>query len=56
MLAAAVDSSQILALLGSEVLVAEHQLGEAKDGIHRSANLVRHVRQEYALGAVGLLQ
>src|SRR6476646_8611005 len=56
MLAAAVDSSQVLTLLGSEILVAKHQLREAKDGIHRCANLVRHVCQENTLGTVGLLQ
>ena len=55
-LAAAVDGPEVLALSGGEVPVAEHQLREPEDGVHRGADLVRHVGQEDALGAVGLLQ
>ncbi len=36
----------------SDVLV-QHQVGVAEDGRHRSADLVAHVGQELALGAVG---
>src|SRR5687767_12538010 len=56
MLAASVDGSQVLALSGGEVLVAQHELGETQNGVHRGADFVRHVRQEDALGAVSLLQ
>src|SRR5687768_9660729 len=56
MLPAAVDGSQVLTLPGGEALVSLHQLGEPEDGVHGGANFVRHVGQENALGAVGLLQ
>ena len=36
------------------VAPAQH-VGEAEDGVHRRADLVAHVGQEVALGAVGLL-
>ena len=51
--AAPVDDPQVLVLPDVEVLVAQHELGETEDGIHGGADLVRHVRQEGALGAVG---
>ena len=31
----------------------EHQLGHADDAVHRGANLVAHVGEEFALGPVG---
>ena len=41
-----------VALLGGEVGV-ERQVGHADDAVHRRANLVAHVGEELALGAVG---
>ena len=52
-LAAAVDDVQVLALLGGQGIVALHQLGEPDDGVDRRPDLVGHVGQERALGAVG---
>ena len=37
---------------GNLLVGVEHVLGEAEDGGHRRTNLVRHVRQEVALGTV----
>ena len=33
----------------------QHQLGHADDAVHRRADFVAHVGQEFALGPVGLL-
>src|SRR5215471_550468 len=46
------DRLQIAALLGAQVGV-QGKLGHPDDSVHRRANLVAHVRQEFALGAVG---
>ena len=46
--------SSVLALLGGQLGV-EQQLGHADDAVHRRPDLVAHVRQELALGRVGLL-
>ena len=48
------DHPQILALLGGQGRV-EGQVGHAEDAVHGRADLVAHVRQEFALGAVGSL-
>ena len=45
---------QILALLGRQLGV-EGQLGHAEDAVHRRADLVAHVGQEFALGPAGRL-
>ncbi len=43
-----------IALLGVEAGF-EEEIGEADDAVHRRADLVAHVREEVALGAVGHL-
>ena len=48
------DHLQVLALLGVE-LGLQRQLGHADHAVHRRADLVAHVGEELALGAVGLL-
>ena len=53
MLAAAVDDLEVLLLARGDGRVAQEQLREAEDGIQGRADLVRHVCQEGALGAVG---
>ena len=53
-LGGAIDLGQAFALL-RVARVATHQVGEADDGVHRRADLVAHVGQERALGAVGRL-
>ena len=54
-LAAGADRADVVAALGlvAVVGVADEQLGEAEDAVERRANLVAHVGQELALGAVG---
>ena len=55
-LAAGVDRVQVLHHLRLVLVVAPTQhIGEAQDRVHRCADLVAHVGQEIALGAVGLL-
>ena len=51
---AAQDGTHILWLTAAGALhVAQQQLGEAENGVHRRADFVGHVRQEPALGQVG---
>ncbi|HQF39832.1 MAG TPA: hypothetical protein PK322_12005 [Opitutaceae bacterium] len=50
--AVAVDGLEVGPLLGGDRRVAEHELAEAEDGVHRRADLVRHVGEEHALGLV----
>ena len=50
---AAVDDPQVFPLFGQEGRIALHQLGETQNGVQGRANLVRHIRQEHALGPVG---
>ena len=45
---------QVLALLGRQLGV-EQQFGHADDAVHRRADFVAHVGQEFALGPVGPL-
>src|SRR5262249_2449362 len=46
------DRLQIAALLGAQVGV-QGKFGHPDDSVHRRANLVAHVRQEFALGTIG---
>ena len=50
--AARADGLEILALFGLQRRV-EHQAAEADHGVHRRTDLVAHVGQELALGAIG---
>ena len=43
---------QVVSLRRGHVGV-EHQIGHAQNGVHRRADFVAHVRQEFALGAIG---
>jgi len=52
-LAAAVDREQLLPLRRSQRRVTQEELAEPEDGIERRPDLVRHVRQEPALGLRG---
>ena len=52
--AAGADGVEVLAFPRRRHLRAQ-QFGEAEDGVHRRANLVRHVRQKLALGRIGRL-
>ena len=53
MVAARVDDVDLLPLHVGQALVAPEQLRVAEDGVHRCANLVRHVGQELAFRAAG---
>ena len=53
MLTAALDGLDEPALFGGQIVRAVEELGVAEDGVHGGADLVAHVRQEGALGAVG---
>ncbi len=52
-LAAVVDDVEGLALLRSQGLVFAKNLGKSDDGVQGRAQLVRHLREEVALGPVG---
>ncbi len=49
------DCLRIVALLGREI-GAEQQAGHADDGVHRRADFVAHVGQEFRLGLVGVFR
>ena len=56
-LAAPQDGAEVLAVARrTRSRVALHELGEAEDGVERRAQLVAHVGEEDALGAVRLLR
>ncbi|MGP0074653.1 MAG: hypothetical protein ACLPWF_22300 [Bryobacteraceae bacterium] len=46
------DQRQILALFGIQ-LCLEQNFGKTDNAVHRRADLVAHVGQEFALGAAG---
>ena len=48
----ALDQRQILALFGVQMRIQQN-LRQADNPVHRSADLMAHVSQEFALGAVG---
>ena len=55
-LSAPPDRLEPLPLLRREARVAEQELREAEDGVHRRADLVGHAREERALGPAGRLR
>ena len=53
MLPAPLDNFQALALFRRRLSLVDEEIGKSQDGIERRAQLVIHIRQESALGAVG---
>ena len=56
MLAAAIDDLEIRFGVRSQSRIPQHQLGVAENGVHGSADLVRHSRQKHTLGPIGSLR